>query len=107
MPHYLIEVSYRDSASKAMIAHPQDRSEVVRKLCESLGGRLHSFFFAFGEYDVVAIVELADNRTAAAMAMAIGATGGFAKYRTTVLMTPEESVAAMRQAGDISFAAPG
>ena len=107
MPHFLIEVSYKDAATKAMVAKPQDRSEVVRKLCESLGGRMHSFFFAFGDFDIVTIVELKDNQTAAAIALAVGATGGYTRYRTTVLLTPEESVAAMRKAGDISFAAPG
>jgi uncharacterized protein with GYD domain len=107
MPYFLIEAAYTGGAAKAMIAHPQDRSEAVRKTCESLGGRLHSFFFAFGDCDVVVIVELPDNEAAAAVALVVGASGAIARYRTTVLMTPEESLSAMRKAGDVSYIPPG
>jgi uncharacterized protein with GYD domain len=106
MPHYLIEAAYKDSAAKAMIANPHSRADVVRKTCESLGGRLHSFYFAFGDYDVVTIVELPDNQAAAALALTVGASGALSKYRTTVLMTAEDSVAAMQKAGDVSYIPP-
>ncbi len=107
MPHYMIETAYKDSAAKALVANPQDRVAVVRKSCESLGGRLHSLFFAFGEYDVVTIVELPDNQSAAALALSVAAGGALSKYRTTVLLSPEEAVGAMRKARDVSYAAPG
>ena len=106
MPYYLIEVSYKDTAVKAMITNPQDRSETVRKMIEALGGRMHSFYFSFGDYDIITVVELPSNQTAAAVAMAVGSTGGFSKYRTTVLMTVEESMGAMRDANRVSYSAP-
>lgn len=106
MPHFLIEAAYKDSAAKAMIANPQNRADVIRKTCESLDGKMHSFFFAFGEYDVVVLVELPGNQAAAALALVVGASGALSKYRTTVLMTSEESVEAMRRAGDVSYTAP-
>lgn len=107
MPHYLIEASYREAAIKAMVDKPQNRADVVRKTCESLGGRMHSFFFAFGDYDIVTLVELPDNKAAGSLALMVGASGALSKYRTTVLMTPDESVEAMRNAKDISYSAPG
>jgi uncharacterized protein with GYD domain len=106
MPHYLIEAAYKDSAARAMIQNPQNRSEVVRKTCESLGGKMHSFFFAFGDYDAVVIVELPNNQAAMSVALAVGSAGGLSKYRTTVLLSPEESLEAMRQAKDVSYSAP-
>jgi uncharacterized protein with GYD domain len=106
MPFYLIEAAYKDSAARALIANPQKRSDVVKKTCESLGGSLQSLFFAFGDYDVVALVELPDNKAAAALALGIGASGALSKYRTTVLMTQDEAMEAMRRAGDISYIPP-
>jgi uncharacterized protein with GYD domain len=63
-------------------------------------------YFAFGEYDVVTIVELPDNKAAAALALGVGASGALSKYRTTVLMTQDEAMEAMRRAGDISYIPP-
>ena len=106
MPHYLIEAAYKDTAAKAMVANPQDRSDIVRKTCESLGGKLHSFFFTFGDYDIVTIVELPSNQAAMSLALAVGSAGALSKYRTTVLLSPEEAIAAMRKAKDVNYTAP-
>ena len=62
---------------------------VVKKAIESLGGTLESFYFAFGDDDVVALCELPDNQTAAAFAMEMSASGRVA-VSTSVLLTPEE-----------------
>src|SRR4030081_1480243 len=91
MTYYLIQVAYAQSSAKAMVANPQPREDVIRKTCESLGGKLHSFFFAFGDYDSVVTVELPDNKAAAALALAVGGTGAVSKYGTTVLMTSAEA----------------
>jgi uncharacterized protein with GYD domain len=106
MPYYLIETAYSADAAKALIATPQDRLEAVKAACQSLGGSLVSLYFAFGEYDVVTIAQLPDNEAAAAMALAVGSSGALSRYRTTVLMAPEEAVRAMKKARDASYAAP-
>lgn len=106
MPYFLVETAYNSEAAKALVATPQDRLEAVKSACESLGGRLHSLFFAFGEYDVVTIVELPDNEAAAALALAVGSSGALSKYRTTVLLAPDEAVRAMKRARDAAYAAP-
>jgi uncharacterized protein with GYD domain len=59
--------------------------------------------FAFGEHDVVVICEMPDNVSAAAFALAVGAGGTVASYRTTVLLTPEEAVEAMNKAAESSY----
>ena len=58
MPYYLVQSAYTPEAWATLIKNPQDRNEAVRPAIERLGGRLHSAWFAFGEYDVVAIVEM-------------------------------------------------
>ena len=72
---------------------PQDRIEKVTPAIEALGGRIESAYYAFGDHDIVLICEMPDNATAAALALAIGAGGTVASYKTTVLLTPEEAIA--------------
>ena len=87
MAFYLIQVAYKDTAAKTLIANPQTREDAIGKTCASLGGKLHSFFFSFGEYDVACIVELPDNTAAAAFALATSSKGAVSKFHTTILMS--------------------
>ena len=106
MAFYMFQISYNASAVKAMVEHPQNREDAARKAVESLGGKLRSFYFAFGPYDVVLVCELPDNVSAAAVAMTVGSSGMFSKFETMVLMTTAESVAAMQKAKSISYTPP-
>jgi uncharacterized protein with GYD domain len=106
MTSYLIQASYSPSATSSMVKHPQDRAAVVRTMIEKAGGKLYGFWLAFGEYDLVAIAEIPDNVGAAAFAMAIGASGAMSSYKTTPLLSPEESVRAMKQAAEIAYQPP-
>jgi uncharacterized protein with GYD domain len=106
MTHYLMQVSYNAAGVKAMVEHPQNREDAARKGIESLGGKLHAFYFAFGAYDLALICELPDNASAAAVAMTVGASGLFSKFETTVLMTTAESMAAMNKAKSVSYTPP-
>src|SRR5262249_5759705 len=94
MTYYLIQAAFSPNSTKALMANPQPREDVVRKSCESLGGKLHSFFFSFGEFDSTVIVELPDNKAAASLALAVAGSGALSRYMTTVLMTATEAVEA-------------
>ena len=67
MAHYLVQAAYTAEASSTLVGNPQDRSEPVRQMVEDAGGSLESFYLAFGDFDVIAIVELPDDATAAAV----------------------------------------
>ena len=106
MTTYMIQASYSPAATLAMVKKPQDRSTVVRAMIEKAGGKLHGFWLAFGEYDLVAIAEMPDHVGAAAFAMAIGASGAMSSYKTTPLLSPDEALRAMKQAAEISYQPP-
>jgi uncharacterized protein with GYD domain len=97
MPHYLFQWTYSNASIKAMVADPHDREAEVRKAVEAFGGKLHQFFYAFGEFDGIAIVEFPDNGSCSACSLTLG-SGGAAQLWTTVLMTMEEGWQAMRKA---------
>ncbi|MCE7929356.1 MAG: GYD domain-containing protein [Chloroflexi bacterium CFX7] len=107
MPHYLFQASYTPESWAAMVRDPQDRSAAIRPLIEGLGGKLHEFFFAFGENDVVLLAEAPDNVSVASLAIAIAAAGGVRSLKTTVLMPAGEAQEAMRRAAAIRYTAPG
>jgi uncharacterized protein with GYD domain len=105
MPLYLGRFKYSSDAIKAMVSSPQDRSAAAREVAESLGGKLTGFWFAFGEYDGAFLLEAPDNTTAAALAMAVGATGA-AQIESTVLLDMDEAQEAMRKAAAATYRPP-
>src|SRR5947207_15664383 len=66
MPMYLGRFNYTPEAVKSMVENPQDRSVAAREATESLGGKLHGIWFAFGEWDGYSLLEGSDNAGAAA-----------------------------------------
>jgi uncharacterized protein with GYD domain len=106
MPHYLLQAAFKDTAMKRLVEHPQPREDVVRKAAESLGGRVLQFYFCFGEYDAMAVVEFPNNEAAMANSLAVSAGGAVTKFHTTTLVTPEEAVRAMQAAGKATYTPP-
>lgn len=99
MSFYLYKLAYTSDAVKAMVASPSDRAAAATKLADALGGKLHHLFFAFGEFDVYCLIEAPDDKTVAAVAMAVGASGTVARSETVKLMTSAEAQEAMKMAG--------
>ena len=103
MASYLIQVTYNSDAWAALLKHPQDRTEAVAKTAEKLGGKIESFWMAFGEYDVVGVIDMPDAIAAAAFGMAIAAGGACKHVKTTPLLSIAEGVKAMKKAGNSDY----
>ena len=106
MPLYLGRFSYTTDAMKALLDQPQDRSAAAREVAESLGGKLLGFWYAFGPFDGVFLMEAPDNASAAALAMAVGAGGALSEVETTVLLDMDEAQDAMRKAAAATYRPP-
>jgi uncharacterized protein with GYD domain len=105
MPKYLYQASYTSEGVKGIqSAGGSRRRDVIAAVAESLGGRLEALYFAFGEHDVHAILDLPDNEAAAAVALAVNASET-TTARTVVLLTPEEVDAAA--ARSVDYTPPG
>ncbi len=105
MPRYLQQVAYTNEGWQALIRTPQNRIEAVRPSVERLGGKIETAYFAFGEYDVVLIVEFPDNVSAAAIAMAFAGGGACKAVKTTPLLTTAEALEALKKAGTSGYRA--
>jgi uncharacterized protein with GYD domain len=107
MPMYLTRFSYTPETWAKMVQNPEDRRVAAKQYIESVGGTLHGFWYAFGEYDGYNLWEAPDNVSMSAVALAIGAGGALSKVETTVLMTVEETLDALHKASSVRYKRPG
>jgi len=107
MPLYMFQAAYTSEAWATQIQNPQNRTEDTRTLVEANGGKLLGFYYAFGEYDTVIIIEAPDNVSVSALALAVAGGGAVKVQKTTVLMSIEEGIEAMRRASHTGYRPPG
>ncbi len=103
MPSYLVQASYTIEALQALIKKPQDRTAVVAKAVENLGGTLTGLWLSFGDQDIVAIADLPNNVSAAALSLAIAAGGALKSTKTTPLLTVAQGVSALKKASSSGY----
>jgi uncharacterized protein with GYD domain len=107
MALYMYQASYTSEAWAEQLKNPQNRLEQMRPVVEAVGGKLLAFYYAFGEYDVVVIMEAPDNVSISALSLAVAAGGAVKSGKTTVLMSVEDGIEAMRKAGGTGYRPPG
>ena len=107
MALYLARFSYTPETWARLTKNPEDRREAARKYIESVGGKLHGFWYAFGSYDGYNLLEAPDNVSMAAVVIAINGGSALSKIETIPLLTVEETIDALRRAQKISYRAPG
>lgn len=90
MPKYLFEASYTTEGTEGLMREGgSSRQAAVQTMLEALGGKVEAFYYIFGDADVLVIVDVPDNVTAAAISLAGNSTGAII-LKTTPLLTPEE-----------------
>ena len=106
MPVYLTRFSYTPETRARMIENPEDRRAAAQAYIESVGGTLHGFWYAVGEHDAINLWEAPDNVSMAAVALAITGGGALSSLETTVLLTVDETLEALRKAQQVSYYGP-
>jgi uncharacterized protein with GYD domain len=107
MSFYLTQFSYTPETWAKLIKNPEDRRAAAQKYIETVGGKLHGFWYAFGKYDAYTLWEAPDNPSMAATAIAISAGGALSTFHTTALLTVEETLTALKKASSIQYRPPG
>jgi uncharacterized protein with GYD domain len=107
MPLYLTRFSYTPETWARLIDKPEDRRAAAKTYIESVGGKLHGYWYAFGTHDGYNLWEAPDNVSMAAVALAISAGGALSSYETTVLLSVEETMEALRKAAQVRYRPPG
>lgn len=105
MAKFLIKASYTSEGTKGLLKEGgSSRKASVDKMIKGLGGTLEAFYFAFGETDVYLICDLPNSVTAAALGLAINASGAVTAS-TVSLLTVEEIDQACKKS--VAYRAPG
>lgn len=107
MPFYLTRFSYTPETWAKLIKNPEDRRAAAKKYIEAVGGKLHGFWYAFGDHDAYNLWEAPDNVSMAATAIAIGAGGALSSIQTIPLLTVEETLSALKKASSVRYRPPG
>jgi len=105
MAKYLFQGSYSVTGAQGLASvGGSSRRDQVAGMMESMGGQLESFYYAFGDSDVIGIADIPDHVTAAALSLAINSSGAVS-INIVVLMTPEEMDAAAKMT--VTYTPPG
>lgn len=105
MAKYLIQASYTAEGTKGLLKDGgSKRRAQVEEIAKSLGGTMEAFYYAFGESDVLTILDLPDNVSTAAVSLVVNASGAV-QLKTTVLLTAEEMDEATKKT--VSYRPPG
>jgi len=108
MAKYLIEASYSHEGLKGLVKDGgSGRRAAVDAAIKALGGHVEALYWGFGTDDVYGIIEAPDNVSAAAFALAVGATGALGHFKTTVLLTADEVDQAAKKSAGLGYRAPG
>jgi uncharacterized protein with GYD domain len=98
MAHYLIEVGYTPQSWSMQIDKHPNVIDRITPAVESCGGKIESIYYAFGDADLVGIIDFPRPEDAAAFALAVTASGALRSYKTTPLLTVNQGMAAMKRA---------
>ena len=105
MPKYLLEVSYTADGAKGLLKDGgSKRRKAAETAIQSLGGKIESFYYAFGDYDVMVIADMPDAAAAAGASISLAASGAV-RSKTTVLLTVEDIDRAVQKTAD--YTPPG
>ena len=106
MASYLVQASYTNEAIAALVKKPQERAAVVRGAVEKLGGSVVGQWGSFGQHDIVLIVDMPDTVSAVALKLAVLGGGALKSSVFTPLVSPEDSMAALKKAGGAGYKPP-
>jgi|RhiMetdeSRZDD1v2_1073273.scaffolds.fasta_scaffold654792_1 uncharacterized protein with GYD domain len=107
MPTYMLQAAYANEAWAKLVQRPENRAEALKVVIERLGGKMLSWYYALGDYDVVVMMELPSDIAAAAASMAVAAGKAVKAIKTTQLLSPEEGFDALLLAQGAGYQPPG
>ncbi|MEV6840819.1 GYD domain-containing protein [Streptomyces sp. NPDC051133] len=105
MAKFLIQASYTPEGTKGLLQEgASGRRAAVDRVVGDLGGTVEAMYYAFGEDDLVCILDFPDPVSMAAVSLTVKASGAL-RTRATPLLTVEEIDEAARR--QVAFRAPG
>jgi uncharacterized protein with GYD domain len=107
MAHYLIEVGYTPQSWATQIDAQGNAADRITPALAACGAKLECLYYAFGESDVVGVIDFKTPEDAAGFALAINASGALRHFKTTPLLSIDQGIKSMKRAAELKhFYAP-
>jgi uncharacterized protein with GYD domain len=100
MTMFLARCKISKEAMRALVEKPEDRLVTTTRFLKGIGGRLHNYYFAFGQYDIILLFDLPDHISASVLSMVLTSSGSCTEVETTVLLSMADAVDAMHKASE-------
>ena len=105
MPKFMIKATYTAQGMSGLRKDKASgREKAIAAACETAGGKLEAIYYALGNDDVFAIVDLPSHIHAASLGATVSASG-MAQTRTVPLLTIAEMDKALGEG--VSYRPPG
>jgi uncharacterized protein with GYD domain len=105
MPKFLLKATYTSDGAKGLLKEGgTKRRAAVQKIIEAAGGKLETFYYAYGDDDAFIIADIPDAMAGLAISLTVNASGAV-RLSSLPLITPEEVDAASKKS--IEYRAPG
>jgi uncharacterized protein with GYD domain len=101
MAHYLIEVGYTPQAWSSQIDSQPNVVDRIGPSVKAAHGTIESIYYAFGDVDLVGIIDFAAPEDAAAFALAVTSSGALRSFKTTPLLTVAQGIDSMKRAAEV------
>jgi uncharacterized protein with GYD domain len=101
MAHYLIEVGYTPQSWSTQVETQTNVIDRISPAAEACGAKIECMFYAFGDADLVGIMDFKTPEDAAAFALAVTSSGALRSYKTTALLSVDQGMASMKKAAEI------
>jgi uncharacterized protein with GYD domain len=99
--HYLIEVGYTPQSWSTQIDKQANVVERITPALDACGAKLQCLYYAFGDVDLVGVIDFPTPEDAAAFALAVGSSGALRLYRTTPLLSIDQGIESLRRAAEV------
>jgi uncharacterized protein with GYD domain len=99
--HYLIEVGYTPQAWNTQIDKQANVIERITPALDACGAKLECMYYAFGDVDLIGVIDFPTPEDAAAFALAVGSSGALRLYRTTQLLSVDQGIASLHKAAQV------
>jgi uncharacterized protein with GYD domain len=104
---FLIRAKQTPETWRRLVDNPEDRRKASTEGQGVYAGKFHGYWYAFGDYDIYALIEAPDNIAATTLLVKLAGSGAFSDVSTVPLLTVDEMLEALRRAKTVDYTPPG
>jgi len=101
MAHHLIEVGYTPQSWATQIDKQANVADRITPALKACGAKLECLYYAFGDSDVVGVIDFKTPEDAAGFALAVASSGALRSFKTTPLLSIDQGIKSLKRANEL------